>query len=126
MEVKLASVLCREIPTEIHLERCGADQLKKLARFWVGKDAAKLRKAECLAALIEVFREPETVREAVRKLPSAERTILGIYSRFGPTVSGALLAVELEARGLSEPDEADSRYSRYSSRAKRKGLESPG
>jgi hypothetical protein len=105
MEMKLPSILCRKSQAEFDLDDYNATELKSIARFWVGKEAATLRKAECIKALKKVFQDSKAVHEAVASLPAAQQTILGIYSRFGPTVSGAVVSAEIEARGLSEPQD---------------------
>lgn len=103
MPVTWDCVLCRHIDVKVDLSSYSATDLKKIARFWVGKDATKFAKAACIKTLQDVFKNPKTVDNAVENLSDSERKVLGIYSRLGPTVSGALIAAELLARGLIEP-----------------------
>ncbi len=51
----LDHVLSQTGSVTITLENLNADQLKKAARFWVGQEAYKFRKAECLDALNKVI-----------------------------------------------------------------------
>lgn len=104
-------VLSRSREVSIDLERYRADELKQAARFWIGKEATSYRRAVSLAALTRVFARKTALGQVVAKLSEKQRSVLRIFARYGPTVSGSLLAAELEARGLvKNPDAARAPY----------------
>ena len=49
--MRLQHVLSRTCDVEIDLDRYRADELKQAARFWIGKEAATLRKEKSIQAL---------------------------------------------------------------------------
>ena len=110
----LHHVLSQTGTVRISLESYNADVLKKAARFWVGKDAYKLRKAQCIEALHKVFSGQNGTRDIVSALPKKQQQVLSICARYGPVVSGEVLSAELNSRGLIEknPDERRRYYYR--------------
>ena len=102
----LEAVLARQDTAAPDLEAMNADDLKRAARFWYGTTASnKMRKAECVSALNEVFRDRRRLQEGLRSLPDKQRHILSLFRRYGGALSGALLQCEALTRGLVEKTE---------------------
>jgi hypothetical protein len=95
-------LLTRRGDVQLALETMNADELKRAARFWVGKPATTMRKAECIRALTDLARNPERLKQGLTSLTESQKSILGIVNRHGGFVSGNLLQCELLARGLIE------------------------
>jgi hypothetical protein len=109
----LPHVLSHSGDGTFNLEHYNADQLKKAARFWIGVEAHKLRKAECVEALHKLFRNGSATSAALANASKAQQQVLSIFARYGPAVSGAVLSAELHARGLvQEPDPSQRYYGR--------------
>lgn len=104
----LPHVLSRSAHVTINLESYRAEQLKQAARFWIGKEAYTMRKAECLEALTRVFNGQEAATTVLAALPETQQQVLAVFARYGPKVSGALLAAELQARGLLPKKDTES------------------
>ncbi len=105
--MKLSHVLQSSVPAEIDFNRYGSEQLKRAARFWVGKEAASYRKEKCLSALTHALQDDEVARRVLAGLTEIERRVLGIFARYGPTVSGGLLKAEVTAREIITPPPKD-------------------
>jgi len=83
------------------------------ARFWIGKEAYKFRKEDCVKALDEVLIDKERLAAGVRALPQHLRQTLAICRRYGGCVSGRLLHDELLAHKLiNRPKDQDYYYQR--------------
>ena len=105
------SLLARHDTATLNLEALNADDLKHAARFWYGTTAAnKMRKAECIRALTEVFRDRQRLKEALGSLPDRQQQILAVVRRYGCALSGSLLQCEVLARGLVEKSEERRTY----------------
>ncbi len=109
----LDHVLSQTGHVTITLENLNADQLKKAARFWVGQEAYKFRKAECLDALNKVFSGQLSTKEMVSGLSKKQQQVLSVFARYGPMVSGTVLSAELNNRGLIDKDDDTSRRAYY-------------
>lgn len=109
----LHHVLSQTGTIRISLENYNADALKKAARFWVGKDAYKLRKAECIEALEKVFSGQTATQNVVSALPKKQQQVVSIFARYGPAVFGEVLSAELNSRGLIEKDPDQTRRHSY-------------
>jgi hypothetical protein len=81
-------ILQSAIPVHIELDRFRSDELKRAARFWVGKEAIYYKKEKCIAALTQIMNGDDDARSALTGLSEKEREILAIFTRYGPTVSG--------------------------------------
>jgi hypothetical protein len=109
-KIMLDHVLAQTPPGPPSLDTLQSDVLKPAARFWLGTQSYKLRKAECAQALEEMFQDPARVQAGLRSLPPNQHQILAVVQRYGGLVSGTLLASELRARGLVEKTRARSTY----------------
>jgi hypothetical protein len=106
----LPHVLSHSGDVTFNLEHYNADQLKKAARFWIGVEVHKLRKAECMAALHKIFSNGSATSAALAHVSKAQQQVLSIFARYGPAVSGAVLSAELHARGLVQDKEPSQYY----------------
>lgn len=108
------SVLARTEKHFPNLEALSTDDLKRAARYWFGVTASnKMRKAECVSALSELFRGGTGLETGLRALPEPQRTVLGIFKYYGGAVSGGLLMSEARARKLIAPSsETQTHYGR--------------
>jgi hypothetical protein len=94
-----------------------ADKLKVLARQLVGKDAYKMNRAACLAAILRALEDETTIGAMVRGLEPLERWGLGLVKlRGGQAASTEEIAAELlmfDSRPAGRRDRyggADERY----------------
>jgi hypothetical protein len=109
----LESVLAQHDTATPDLDAMNVDDLKRAARFWYGTTASnKMRKAECVRALGEVFRDHRRLQEGLRSLPDKQQQILALFRRYGGALTGSLLLCEALARGLVE--KTDDRRPYYS------------
>ena len=106
----LPHVLSHNGDVTFNLEHYNADQLKKAARFWIGVEAHKLRKAECVEALHKMFRNGAATSAALANASKAQQQVLSIFARYGPAMSGAVLSAELHARGLVQEKDPSQYY----------------
>ena len=101
--MKLGHVLQSSFAVKIDLNLYGSMELKRAARFWVGKEAGSFTKEKCIAALTRTMADGDTARRVLAGLTEKERQVLGIFARYGPTVSGGLLTAEVYTRGIIPP-----------------------
>jgi len=101
--MRLGHVLQSSLAVKIDLNLYGSTELKRAARFWVGKEAASFTKEKCIGALTRTMADGDTARRVLAGLTEKECQVLGIFARYGPTVSGGLLTAEVYTRGLIPP-----------------------
>jgi len=77
----LPHVLSHSGDGTFNLEHYNADQLKKAARFWIGVEAHKLRKAECVEALHKLFRNGSATSAALANASNVSLTLQGHWDR---------------------------------------------
>jgi hypothetical protein len=111
--MKLGHVLQSSLAVNIDLNRYGSMELKRAARFWVGKEAGSFNKEKCVAALTRAMANGDTARRVLAGLTEKERQVLGIFARYGPTVSGGLLTAEVYTRGIIPPPPKNQASDRY-------------
>ncbi|MDX2043560.1 MAG: helicase-associated domain-containing protein [Acidobacteriota bacterium] len=94
------------------LEGINADKLKKMARVWVGKDAAKLNKDSAIQLLKRSFRDPKAIRQLADNLTPVERDGLMLMKLRGRSVVYTEeLATELLLLHPITPDRRSSYHS---------------
>ena len=113
--MRLQHVLSCSCEVEIDLDHYRADELKKAARFWVGKEAGQFHKQKSISALTKVFGRKTVGKKVVPQLSDKQKRVLEIFARYGPVVSGPVLSVEVQQRGLAEKQD-DSPRSYYKQR----------
>jgi hypothetical protein len=101
---RLPHILTRP-PREVRAEdlaRLRSPELTKAATFWIGKEAGKMPRDERAASLLRVMKSGTTAVWVVAALSALERDTLAAYLRYGGTVNGAVIRVDLMARGVLE------------------------
>jgi hypothetical protein len=111
--MKLGHVLQSSVDVKIELNLYGSTALKRGARFWVGKEAGSFNKEKCITALTRTMADGDAARRVLAGLTEKERQVLGIFARYGPTVSGGLLTAEVCARGIIPPPPKNHASDRY-------------
>jgi len=111
--MKLGHVLESSLVVKIDLNLYGSMELKRAARFWVGKEAGSFTKEKCIAALTRTMADGDNARRVLAGLTERERQVLGIFARYGPTVSGGLLTAEVYTRGIIPPPPKNQASDRY-------------
>jgi hypothetical protein len=111
--MKLGHVLESSLAVKIDLNLYGSMELKRAARFWVGKEAGSFTKEKCIAALTRTMAAGDAARRVLAGLTEKERQVLAIFARYGPTVSGGLLTAEVYARGIIAPPPKNQASDRY-------------
>ena len=106
--MRLGHVLQSTHEANIELDHYRSDELKRAARFWVGKEAGSYNKEKCIAALTRVMNSNEAARRVPAALSEKERQVLAIFTRYGPTVSGDVLTAEMYARRLVQMPPKDN------------------
>ena len=109
--MKLDHVLASKLKLHAELGYLRSDELKRAARFWLGKGAASYNKDRCLVALTQAMKSEDSARRVETALSDRERQVLGIFTRYGDTLPGGVLTAEMRARGLTPPKDKDSVYS---------------
>jgi len=92
------------------LDRLNSATLKKLARRWVGKEANRLNKGDCIRAVARGLPDREALGALVESLTDFERAGLGLLKLRGGVAHIDELALELWVLGL--PPEATRRSRR--------------
>ncbi|MGF1580954.1 MAG: helicase-associated domain-containing protein [Gemmataceae bacterium] len=106
-------VLNRSMDVEIDFDDFRSNDLKRAARFWIGKEASKFNKDECVRELKKVFKKKSLLKELFQRLSPKERQVVEIVARYGPFVEGELLTVEMYERDIvAKPDESQPSYFR--------------
>ncbi len=85
-----------------YLDGCTLDVLKKVARVWIGAERSKLSKGPLMEALAPALHDGAVAKRVLDGLSEVERTVLGAYRRYGGTADGAVIRLDLMARGLLE------------------------
>ena len=111
--MKLGHVLQSTHKVNIELDRFRSQDLKRAARFWVGKEAGSYKKDKCIAALKRVMNGDDAALNVPAALSEKERQVMAIFTRYGPTVSGGVLTAEMYARGLAQMPPKDKSSERY-------------
>ncbi len=84
-----------------------------MARRWLTSKRAPTRRDDAIEAVLAVLADERAVRAMCETLAPTDRALLEIVARYGGRISGALLAAEIAARGLSK-DEGLAEWQRAS------------
>jgi hypothetical protein len=76
--------------------------LRKKARLWVGSHANQLSRHALVSALRQALENDSVAVRVLESLSPVERTVAAIYRRYGGSVSGEVIRLDLMARGLLE------------------------
>jgi hypothetical protein len=94
-----------------------APELRKVAVFWGVPNGGKLPATQCRAAVERAWHSEDNARAAAGALGAAERAVLAAYRRYGDLVNGAVIRLDLLARGVltivEQQRSYGMRWSRY-------------
>jgi hypothetical protein len=96
----LGHATARRTPADF--ERLNVSDLRKPARLWVGPDQSKLAKEPLIAALRQALNDDQVADRVLKSLSPAERAVAAVYRRYGGTVNGEVIRLDLMTRGLLE------------------------
>ena len=89
-------------PIPEDLDFINADELKKIGRGWLDQSQLKLPKAQLMSALHKALKDENKAKQAVQAFSQAERQVAAVYQRYGGSVSGEVIRLELMSRGFLE------------------------
>jgi hypothetical protein len=84
------------------LDRWNLTELRKVARVWLDPVHSKLPKASLVGALRGALRDDEAAGRVLESLSPSQRAAVAVYRRYGGTVDGEVIRLDLTARGLLE------------------------
>jgi hypothetical protein len=90
----------RRIPA--NLENLNLGDLRKRGRYWLGAHQASLPRESLVPRLRHALEDDAAARRLLDSLPSVERTVAAVYRRYGGSVDGEVIRLDLMARGLLE------------------------
>jgi hypothetical protein len=90
------------------LQRARISDLRRFAKLWL-VPGVKLSDGECAAGVRRSMAEPRTAAAVVAALPHLDLPVLSAYRRYGGTVNGAVIRLDLLTRGVLEKVETSSR-----------------
>ena len=93
------SVLSGENEWNSRIEHASSNDLQQFARFWIGPNPPG-RMSDCLKAIQTVLKDPKAIALRLAKLSPQERELLGVFKRYGGTMTDGLIAAEMHARGM--------------------------
>ncbi|MBV8383605.1 MAG: helicase-associated domain-containing protein [Planctomycetaceae bacterium] len=94
----LSHSLIRHAPVD--LERLNLTDLRKVARFWLDAQRSKLPREDLYKAFRQALESDEVAARVAGSLASPERSVAAVYRRYGGTVDGEVIRIDLMARGL--------------------------
>jgi hypothetical protein len=109
-------VLASEADGEVEFQYMDAGAAKTAARFWAGKSAYSLPKAQAIAAIQRAMKDKARCREIFETLPENQKAVLSIFKRYGGGLLGEVLECEVRTRGLAREvqyGEAGHRFTRW-------------
>jgi hypothetical protein len=95
------------------LDGLRSPEVSKVATFWVGRGSG-LSKNERVGAVLKAMKDDAAAERAARSLGRVDRETLAAYRRYGGTVNGTVIRLDLQARGVLEVVEHVSTYYRSS------------
>ena len=112
----LTHVLASDAHGEAAFQYMDAGAAKTAARFWAGKSAYSLPKAQAIEAVERTMKDKARCREIFETLPEDQKAVLSIFKRYGGTLLGEVLECEVRIRGLAREvqyGEASHRFTRW-------------
>jgi hypothetical protein len=92
--------MVRRAPSD--LERWNVSDLRRPARTWIGPEQSKLAKEPLIVALRQALKDDQVAERVLKTLSPDERAVVAVYRRYSGTVHGAVIRIDLMARGLLE------------------------
>jgi len=96
----LFSPSVRTLPA--NLEHLNLNDLRQKARFWLDSTQLKLPRDSLVKALRTALEDDTAAGRVLRSLSPEERAVASVYRRFGGSVDGEVIRLDLMARGLLE------------------------
>jgi hypothetical protein len=91
------------------------EDIRKAGTLWLGAQRSKLPKNDLCAALRKALEDDNAAATALANLPPKDREVLAAYRRYGGTVNGAVIRLDLMARGaLKKTTPTKTGYSSWS------------
>ena len=84
------------------LEGMDINELRKKARVWVGSDLSLLPRHSLVMTLRKAMEDDAAAERVLRSLPPPELAVAAVYRRYGGSVDGEVIRLDLMARGLLE------------------------
>ncbi len=108
----LKNLLARDDSAELSLGFVDHNEVKRAGSYWLGPNISnRMRHADVKNALHQATKDRAAVAAKLQALPDRQRTILGVFERYGGALSGRLLQGEALARGFI--DQADPTIAHY-------------
>ena len=92
------------------LEGMDLNEMRKKARAWVGPDLSRLPRHSLVTALRKAMEDDAAAERVLRSLPPQELAVAAVYRRYGGSVDGEVIRLDLMARGLLEIIEERTPY----------------
>ena len=92
------------------LDHMDVHTLRKKARPWIGFDPSRLPSDTLIAELRKALENGHNAEEVFRSLAPSERHVAAVYKRYGGSVDGEVIRLDLMARGLLEIVEDKTPY----------------
>jgi hypothetical protein len=84
------------------LEGMDLNEMRKKARAWVGSDLSLLPRQSLVTTLRKAMEDDASAERILRSLPPQELAVAAVYRRYGGSVDGEVIRLDLMARGLLE------------------------
>ena len=84
------------------LEGMEINEMRQKARAWVGPDLSRLPRHSLVMTLRQALEDDKVADRILRALPPQELAVAAVYRRYGGSVDGQVIRLELMARGLLE------------------------
>ncbi len=84
------------------LEHMRLDPLRKAARTWLDAGLSSLPREDLISRLRKALEDDAAAARVLRSLTSQERAVAAAYARYGGSVDGQVIRLDLMARGLLE------------------------
>jgi hypothetical protein len=104
----LYQVSYRRIPPG--LESMDVNALCKKGRLWAGFDLSQLHRDKLIGQVRKALENDQNAERLFRELPSLAHDVAAAYARYGGSVDGEVIRLDLMARGLLEIVEEHTPY----------------
>src|SRR5262249_52687642 len=84
------------------LEHMDLHELRKRAQVWLGPGLGRLPRDQLVAATRKALEDDAAAGRVQRWLSPLERAVAAVYRRYGGSVDGEVIRLDLMARGLLE------------------------
>jgi hypothetical protein len=92
------------------LEGMDLNEMRKKARAWVGPELSLLPRHSLVMTLRQALEDDNVAERILRALPPQELAVAAVYRRYGGSVDGEVIRLDLMARGLLEIIEVPTPY----------------